>query len=70
MSDPKVEGTCRPTMGGWRRNIYKKRGKMSQTPGSTKGDNCQATGLDRLMAKRNRSWKHPLYAAWCRKKRG
>lgn len=37
-----------------------------QTPGSAKGATCQASRLERYMAKRNRSWKHKKYGEWCR----
>lgn len=34
------------------------------TPGSVKVASCQASSLDRYMANRNRSYKHPGYEAW------
>ena len=48
----------------------KKKGVPSRTPGKQKGLNCQATSLDKYIAKHNRSYKHPAYAAWCAKKKG
>lgn len=47
----------------------KKRGGSS-TPGSTKGENCMASSMDRFMAKYSRSYKHPEYNGWCRRKKG
>lgn len=36
----------------------------SQTPGKSKGWNCQATPLAKGIAKRNRSYKMKEYRAW------
>lgn len=60
----------RESMGMWKTRIRRKAGKGSQTPGSTKGDSCQATGLDRLFATRNRSYKLRGYSQWCARKTG
>lgn len=60
--------TYKPSrMGNFRAKILKKRRKGSQTPGKTKGVTCKADAMDKYMAKRSRSYKHPLYSAWCRK---
>jgi len=42
----------------------------SSTPGMTKAENCQATGLDKAMAKYPRAWKtNPtLYVTFNKKK--
>jgi hypothetical protein len=58
------------TMANWKDKIVRKKSKGSQTPGKLKGPKCQATGLDRLMAKRNRSYKSPEYTRWCQRKPG
>jgi len=60
--------TYKPSaMGSYRSKILKKRRKGSQTPGKTKGETCKADAMDKFMAKRSRSYKHPLYAQWCKK---
>lgn len=41
----------------------------SHTPGRIKGEHCQASPLDKYMAKRNRSYKHEDYSKWCEKSR-
>jgi len=48
----------------WKRTIERKRARGNQTPGSTKGKRCQATAIDRYMAKSSRSYKHKDYPAW------
>lgn len=48
----------------WCRRRNKKK-KKSQTSGSQKGLSCQATSLERYMAKKNRSYKHDGYENWC-----
>ncbi len=58
------------SMGDWRQKIRRKAQRGSQTPGRQKGLNCQATGPDRIMASRNRSYKYPGYEQWCKKKNG
>lgn len=35
--------------------------RASSTAGSTKGPNCQASALDRVLTKKNRSYKWPTY---------
>lgn len=63
-----VSLTYKPSwMGNFRAKVLKKRRKGSQTPGSTKGVTCKADTLDKFMAKRSRSYKHPLYGDWCKK---
>ena len=37
----------------------------SRTPGKQKGSNCQASQLSKHICKRNRSYKHRDYPAWC-----
>lgn len=49
---------------GWKSKVEQKKRKGNQTSGRTKGDRCQADKTARFMARRNRSWKHPEYAAW------
>ncbi len=70
LTNTKVEGTVKATMAGWKQAQRKSLGRRSSTPGRTKGSNCQASGLDRYMAKSGRSYKHPLYEAWTRRKTG
>jgi len=41
---------------GLTRRQYKRR-HQSQTPGREKSETCQATGLDKAMAKYPRNWK-------------
>lgn len=65
-----AHGCIKGTMANWKARKRDKANKGSQTPGKTKGENCMASGLDRLMAKRNRSYKHPYYPVFCEKKRG
>lgn len=55
----------RPIVGKEKKN--KKKRKGNQTPGSSKGDNCKASILDRYFSSRNRSYKHPEYSNWCRR---
>lgn len=47
-----------------------KNSQGSQTPGRTKGANCQATPTQKSFAKRNRSYKWDGYSAWCLQKNG
>lgn len=47
-----------------RRDRKRKNRQKGQTAGKTKGANCQATALERYMAKTSRSYKHPLYSHW------
>ena len=46
---------------GWRKNRDRKKSVRSNTPGSTKGENCKATPFARFCAKRSRSYKHAGY---------
>lgn len=54
----------------WQSKKRKKIKSQHQTPGSTKGGSCVATPLQKMMAKRNRSWKHAGYSDWLRQKNG
>lgn len=51
----------------WCRNRSRKKSRRSQTPGKSKGLACQASPLQRHMAKANRSYKHKGYATWFEK---
>ncbi len=51
-------------MGTWKAKKVRKKGKQSQTPGRTKGPNCQASMLSRYMASRSRSYKDREYSRW------
>ena len=53
-------------MGTWKRKKFNKLRKASNTPGRQKVATCQASKIERYMAKRNRSWKHKRYGEWCR----
>lgn len=58
-------------MGNWKSKILRKHNKGSQTPGHKKNaQRCQASPLDKWMAKASRSYKHPQYHDWCVKKNG
>lgn len=48
----------------WCRKKNAKKQRGSQTPGRAKGENCHASGWEKSMCKRNRSWKHKGYKAW------
>lgn len=48
----------------WRSVRNNKGKRASRTPGRMKHDNCKATTLERFMAKRSRSYKHPAYGDW------
>lgn len=58
----------------WKSKQQRKERRQSHTPGNTKGVRCQATSLERYIARRNRSYKHPVYASvlhrWDRKVNG
>lgn len=41
----------------------------NSTPGSVKGENCKASSLDRIICRRNRSYKMAEYEAWLEKTR-
>lgn len=47
----------------------RKKARGSQTPGRQKGESCQASSLDRYMAKSSRSYKHKGYGVWLEKVR-
>lgn len=57
-------------VGGRNTHKEKKKRRGNQTPGSAKGEACQASPLDRFMAKYSRAHKHPGYHDWCLKKNG
>jgi len=48
------------TMGTWKTRLLVKKGRGSQTTGKSKG--IIASTLAKYMCRRNRSYKHPLYA--------
>ncbi len=52
----------------WKTNkqLRREKGKnsLNSTPGKTKNDNCQATGLDKAMAKYPRSYKNNNRSLW------
>jgi len=54
----------------WKRKVERKLRKRSITDGRTKGPKCEATSVDRYMAKTSRSYKHRDYKEWCEKKDG
>lgn len=37
------------------------------TPGKIKGERCKASPMDRIFAKRNRSYKYPGYDSWSKR---
>jgi hypothetical protein len=47
--------------GEWKARLLEKGTRASQTPGKKKG--IAASGLDKTMCRRNRSYKHPAYDA-------
>lgn len=49
----------------WKRKKNRKLKMVSRTPGSQKGERCQAKPLQRYMAKKSRSYKHHSYRTWC-----
>lgn len=51
----------------WQSVKRKKAARGHQTSGSTKIESCRANTLDRYMAKRGGSHKHPEYPTWCKK---
>jgi hypothetical protein len=57
-----------PDIKGWRKN--KNASRKSSTPGKLKGENCQASSLDRFYAKYSRAHKHPGYGDWLLRKKG
>ena len=57
-------------MGSWKTRKNAKKGKGSQTPGSKKGASCQATAIEKWMARASRSYKDPRYSQWCKIKNG
>jgi hypothetical protein len=52
--------------GAWKRRVFAKKGRKSQTPGKSKGENCRSTPLQRWMAKCSKSYKHIKYGFYCR----
>jgi hypothetical protein len=46
----------------WRRNVRKKEQRGNSTNGTEKG--CKANSVDKFMAKRGRSYKHPDYVSY------
>lgn len=48
------------TMGTWKARQIGKKNKASRTTGRSKG--IVSSALERYMCRRNRSYKHPLYA--------
>ena len=54
-------------MADYRKRKMKKARQGSQTPGKTKGDSCQADGLDRIFANRSRARKMYGYQEWLTK---
>lgn len=54
----------------WKSKQIQKLNKGSHTPGKTKGANCQASSMDKWMAKHCRSYKHADYWRWCLRKNG
>lgn len=52
---------------GLGRVAKKTKAPSSETPGKTKGSNCQAMPKDKVFAKRNRSYKMKGYKDWCRR---
>lgn len=56
----------RKGMGTWKTRIFAKKSRASQTPGKKKGESCRADFMKKFMARRSRSYKHPLYSQWCR----
>lgn len=51
----------------YKRDLKKANRGKGITSGSTKGDNCKASSIDRYMAKTSRSYKHPGYRSWFEK---
>lgn len=52
---------------GLRRKRKILNGKANSVSGKSKGENCQASSRDKYFARRNRSYKHRGYLAWCAK---
>ena len=55
-----MESELNMAMVTWKVKPIKKKGKGSQTTGRSKG--IVSSTLQRFMCRRNRSYKHPLYA--------
>jgi hypothetical protein len=53
------------SMGTWKKKKIAKNMRGSQTPGRAKAESCQADVMKKFMARRSRSYKHPLYGQWC-----
>ena len=58
------------SMATWKAKTFNKTTSESQTPGKTKSSRCQADYMDKFFAKRSRSYKHPGYSDWLRRKNG
>lgn len=56
----RVHGVIGTGAGAWKSRQIAKKARGSQTPGKSKG--IKASPLQRYMCRKNRSWKHPLYA--------
>jgi hypothetical protein len=48
-------------MGDWKKRIIEKKNRGRSETGRSKG--IVATPLQKMMCRRNRSWKHPQYGA-------
>lgn len=48
----------------WKRNIIRKRGKGSQTPGKSKNEWCQKDPIKTFFATNTKAYKHPHYVEW------
>lgn len=56
-------------MKNWKTKVERKKRVGNQTPGRVKGLNCQATPMEKFMAKCSRSYKHREYGTWLEKTR-
>lgn len=64
-----MDTPVRSNMANWKSKANRKKGKGSQTPGKLKNITCQATGIERIYATRNRSYKMDGYGDWLDKTR-
>ena len=55
-------------MAHWKSKVKRKLRKMSSTAGSTKGENCHASALDKTMARSSRSYREDEYEQYIDKK--
>jgi len=62
-----ANGCCKATMADWKQSKIARKNKASRTPGKAKGERCQADAMDKFFCRRNRSYKHREYGAWCEK---